>query len=258
MFIVKISFFIIIILLILEIYFNYFNVISKDKIEEEAFTQNENAKENVEPTSIDNMNENFESIPSEEIIQFNNPNLWCKISINKNDYTKYYIKMNNFNEKIFLEWKKLIDSLDYDVNTKELILETKEEHEALALVNLIISNMNNDIKMDEIIDNKLITVSIQKAKTHKLVCNKLKELILENNRSLEDKQYESSIRYNTDFNEDNSEYENIEIELKHPINAIKPQEKVSSNYEESFSAPVQQQVDMFEPIPYGGSEFAFL
>ena len=72
------------------------------------------------------------------------------------------------------------------------------------IVNLIISNMNNDIKMDEIIDNKLITVSIQKAKTHKLVCNKLKELILENNRSLEDKQYESSIRYNTDFNEDNS------------------------------------------------------
>ena len=257
--IIKITFFIIILLLILEFYFNYYNknnILEEDIESEEKFL-------NIDG---DDLNENFQSIQEEEdVIQFKNPNPWCKISINKNDYTKYYIKINNFDEEIFLEWKKLIDSIDYDVNTKELILETKEEHEALALVNLIISNMNKNIELDEIIDNKLITISIRKAKSHKLVCNKLKELIIENNKPLNERQYDTTIKYNTDINDDNSKYEDIEVELTKPINSppnvsaeIPPiEEKVLSNSQE-IPVNYPQPIESFQPIPYGGSEFALI
>jgi hypothetical protein len=251
----KTTFFIIILLLILEFYFNYFIKKQKNKLEENYEEDEKETFENIEG-SIEI--EQFESVQSEEdVIQFKNPNPWCKISINKNDYTKYYIKMNNFDEKIFLEWKKLIDSLDYDVESKELILETKEEHEALALVNLIISNMNNNIDINEIIDKKLITISIQKAKSHKLVCNKLKELILENNKVPYEREYDSTIRYNSDINEDESKYENIEIELTKPINSIDNLEKVLSNSTNNqMNTP--QPVENFLPIPYGGSEFSLI
>ena len=257
MFIFKTTVFVIVILLILEFYFNYFRKSNDKKVDEEPI-ENKEQVENFENKGNDNLEEVFGEKEDEEIIQFNNPNPWCKVSINMNDYTKYFIKINNFDEEIFLEWKKLIDSLDYDVDSKELILETREEYEALALVNLIISNMNKDIGIEEIMENRLITISIQKAKSHKLVCNKLKELIMENNKPIDQRNINNTISYNQDINEDNSIYENVEIKLDHPVNQnpvdnVQSQEKVYSNSQNN-SFPIES----FEPIPYGGSEFALI
>ena len=261
----KISIFIILILLILEFYFNYFHNEDDNKTNKKTSNESFENKEKVETKEILNEDKKYKNVEdTQNLIEFKNPNPWCKISINKDDYTKYYIKLNNFKEDKYLEWKKLIDSLDYDIETKELILETKEEYEALALVNLIISNMNEDIDLEEVINNKLITISIQKAKKHKLVCNKLKELITENNKSPEEKNFDTTIQFKQDYNDDMSKYEEIEISLsKNNDNNKEDFDSntscgIANNPEKVFSNSVNSKPEQFEPIPYGGLEYALL
>lgn len=259
-------FLIIMILLILEFYFNYYNKVFD--VEDEVNIENDSENEKVPNIEgDDSKTETFENLENtEETIAFKTPNPWCKISINNNDYTKYYIKLNNFNENKYLEWKKLIDSLDYDVKTKELILETEEESEALALVNLIISNMNGDIELDDILENRLISVSIQKAKTHKLVCNKLKELILDNNSKSTNKKFTDKLNYTTDMNDYDSNMEDETI-VENYINQNPIEEKTFSNSQDDMSnniavdnIPVSEPnyIENFEPTPYGGLEYALI
>lgn len=259
-------FLIIMILLILEFYFNHYSKVFDE--EPDVITDNNQENEDIKTVEGDtSKTEGFENLEnSEEVIDFKNPNPWCKISISKNDYTKYYIKLNNFNEDKYLEWKKLIDSLDYDVKTKELILETEEESEALALVNLILSNMNGDIELDDILENRLISVSIQKAKTHKLVCNKLKELILDNNSKSTNKKFNEKFNFSADMNDYDSNMDEETI-VENYINQNPIEEKTFSNSQDDVSnnisvdnIPVSEPnyIENFEPTPYGGSEYALI
>jgi len=103
------------------------------------------------------------------------PNPWIKI-VNDDLYTKYYIKINNFNAIKFIEWNKITNKLKYDKDNNNLIIRTKTEEEALALTNLFISNMNNDIELNEIIENNLINLSKSKA-SNKLVKRKIIDFI---------------------------------------------------------------------------------
>lgn len=215
--ILNISIGIIITLVCIEIYFSYFNTESMDNsINEEDITIDEEL---------------------DEVIEFKEPNPWCKIIVG--EITKYFIKINNFDEDKYLEWKKLINSLDYDVETRELILESNSEEEALALINLILSNMNNEIELDEILNKNLIHISIAKAKAHKLVCNKLVELIKEHSNIRTDNT-NSEVEYSMDTNE----------------NTIEILDNVNKN---KFSnEPLNNTFIPNGPSPYGGSEYALL
>lgn len=216
------------------------DIISDSSIISEISNEiNSEINDEVKDESNNEVNEEskFKKVNNNEIIVFNNPDPWCKVNIGDN-YTKYHIYLNVFDENKFIEWKKLIGSLDYDVENKELIIETNQEYEALALINLIISNMNNSIDFNEILNNKLISISIEKAKSHSLVCNKLKELIRENNSPINN--LKENIIKNFDVNNNNN-FEN-QINIIEPVNI----------------APQVEQFTSFEPTPYGGSEFAFL
>ena len=84
------------------------------------------------------------------------------------------------------------------------------------------------------------------------------KLIMENNKPIDQRNINNTISYNQDINEDNSIYENVEIKLDHPVNQnpvdnVQSQEKVYSNSQNN-SFPIES----FEPIPYGGSEFALI
>ena len=105
---------------------------------------------------------------------------WIKVK-NYDNYTKYYIKINNIDKKKLEEWEGLNDiNIKYNFTQKCLIIKCLTEEEALAIVNLFISNMCNEIEMNEIIENDMINVSYKKAKKYKMVKNKLIELIKEN------------------------------------------------------------------------------
>ncbi|MBT7076635.1 MAG: hypothetical protein HN930_02835 [Pelagibacterales bacterium] len=237
MIILNISIGIIITLICIEIYYSYFY--------KESVSENENM-DNDDDTESENL-EIYNGLANEndEVIEFKEPNPWCKIIVGLDNTTRYFVKINNFNEDKYLEWRKLINSLDYDVETRELILETNSEEEALALTNLIISNMNDEIEIEDILDKNLIHISVAKAKSHKLVCNKLIELIKDS----------SSIDIKASRNANNQvEYSidmNRHIETKQDLlNDVN--KKIFSN------EPMNNTFMPIAPTPYGGSEYALL
>tara|TARA_Y100000389_G_C17379824_1_gene473720 strand:- start:453 stop:1220 length:768 start_codon:yes stop_codon:yes gene_type:complete len=118
-----------------------------------------------------NFNDNYDN---QQIINFENPNPWNKIIINDIN-KKFFLKIYNYNEEKFIKWKTLIKNLDYDINTKELIIQ-EPENVSLAITHLILSNFNNEINFEEIINHNLIDISIEKTNI-KNVTKRLKSLI---------------------------------------------------------------------------------
>jgi hypothetical protein len=150
------------------------------KYEKEPFIVEEKKDEEKKPESYEkeDFSELIEEI--EEELKFDEPNPWTRINVNNNGNT-YHIVIYNFDEGKFMEWKKLVKNVNYDVSKKEFSIKSSSEEKALAIVNLVISHMNNDISVNEIIENRLINKSYLKAKKFPSVKIKLIELIKENN-----------------------------------------------------------------------------
>ena len=110
---------------------------------------------------------------------------WSKIVIGKK-YNKYYLKIENIKRYIdnFILWTEQPfiseDIIDIDVNDNFLIIKVSDEESALVIGNLMISNFMGDMTLDEIREKNMIAQSIAKAKKHKIISVKLKELIKEN------------------------------------------------------------------------------
>ena len=106
------------------------------------------------------------------------PEPWDKIK-KKTNYNIYYIRINIFNDDNYIKWKNITNKIDYNINNKYLIIKTPNMEEALAITNLYICCLNNEIDINEILDNDLIQLSTQKAMANNLVSLKLIELIKE-------------------------------------------------------------------------------
>jgi hypothetical protein len=100
---------------------------------------------------------------------------WDKI-VKKKKNTDYYIKINNINNRVLSQWQEVINNIRYD-NDKYVIIKTPTEEEALSILNLFISNINNEITIQDVIDNDLINLSKKKATSYKLVKKKIIDLI---------------------------------------------------------------------------------
>lgn len=107
---------------------------------------------------------------------------WTRVLYNPNDEYSYYfyikLKIPSLND--YENWKKVIPNLNFDPRTGELIIPSKDEASALALANLIIVNFMGQISLDEILQKKLIQISVSKAQKHEVVQNKLREQIMDN------------------------------------------------------------------------------
>lgn len=117
---------------------------------------------------------------------------WDKIETNSSTIgSKYYININSLglNNKYIKKlniWKELTlknkSNEDYNpisIEDDSIVFNTVRESDALVLCNLVINNLNNNITMDEIITDKLIKKTINKAKKYDLICIKLRDLINE-------------------------------------------------------------------------------
>jgi hypothetical protein len=115
-------------------------------------------------------------------IVYDKMNPWSKLVIkNGTEFPlNYYIPITIPSLNDFQNWKDMIPNLDFNPRTGELIIPSKDEGSALALANLIIANLNDQISINEIIEKQLIQISVAKAQSHELVRNKLREQILEN------------------------------------------------------------------------------
>ncbi len=136
-------------------------IISEGKLKKEAFTQNRSKP---------------------EVIEYNKPNPWSKIIINKQSEYPYLfhikIKIPSLND--FENWKQIIPNISFDPRSGELIIPSKDEASALALANLICSNFMGNLSLQNILDKNLIQISVNKAKSYEVVQNKLREQIMEN------------------------------------------------------------------------------
>lgn len=118
-------------------------------------------------------------------INTNVSDIWTRVEKDDDtNYKKYYVIVHDFDEKKFKQWNDIIpeDELEYIIETKEIMILSKDEKKAIAILNLIISHMQNNISMDDIIVGDLINRSIIKARKYDIVPIRLIELIKENNK----------------------------------------------------------------------------
>ena len=196
-----IGFTIIVCLLIIELIFYYHNKNEKfkNKIEDD---KNKKEEKKSTPNEIKPIQNNLLN-KIENLKEESNDNIkpWYEIRKLENGSNEYILKVNNFNENKLIKWKELITNFNYDNTNNKISYITNQEGEALAIINLVLSNLNNDIELKEILDNNLLQISIKKAINHKLVLKKLKDLIESSNN----KEINEDFEYNIDtYNIDNS------------------------------------------------------
>jgi hypothetical protein len=123
------------------------------------------------------------NIQDEQKVQnFDIPNPWSKIVYNSNNEYPYnfYIKLSIPSLNDYQTWKQIIPNLDFNPQSGELIIPSKDEPSALALANLIVINITGQLSLENILNKNLIQISIAKSRKYELVQNKLREQINEN------------------------------------------------------------------------------
>jgi hypothetical protein len=128
-----------------------------------------------------NIQPRVEKMSNNKIHEFDNPRPWTKVVIVEEDEFPFYfhfkVVIPSLND--FERWKEIIPNLDFNPNTREMIIPCKEEASALAVANLICINFSGQMTMQNILNKDLIRISIHKARTHEVVRNKLREQIMD-------------------------------------------------------------------------------
>ena len=172
----------------------------------------------------------------------NNPNPWNDKIYNENKEENYLfvLKVNNINsytsdyQNNLRNWKSIIPEINFNLKTGELIIPANDENFALAVANLLLSNFKNDLDFKNIMDKKLIQVSIYRLKSHQSVRIKIIEQILENTGNIQD-----ITDTNPDYEEDLADTATASVSVESP--EMTEQKKVTEN----ISA-------------YEGGEFSFI
>lgn len=160
--------------------FSYINNQISDNILYNKFEENDDLNETINPNMFGKPSE----YKKNNIIIWNiiDPNPWNKIIYKYNEKYPFYfyikIKIPSLND--YSNWKKIISNLDFDPITGEMIIPTEDEETALSIANLIISNFKGDLSLEDILNKNLIDISITKAKKYEVVKKKLIEQIMTN------------------------------------------------------------------------------
>lgn len=175
----------------------------------------------------------------QEEVHFGKGDIWSRMIVDKSsEYPySYHIKVAIPSLNDLQNWKKIIPNLNFNPQTGELIIPSKDEGSALAVANLIIANLNNLISMSDIINKQLLQISIAKAQSHELVRNKLKEQIMNN--------------LNIKSTMDASKVPNFETDLATKSNMLNKASDMFNkpSYEETMKHPIRD-VEGFDGADY--------
>ena len=173
---------------------------------------------------------------------------WNKIIYKQNsDFPYYYFitaTISNLSE--FEKWKNILPNLEFDPKRKSLVFNTKDEGTALAVANIVISNLQGKLSLEDILNKKLIPISINRTTHHDMIKHKIREQLTE--------------LVNQDWNS-NKPSENLDY-----------QEDIASTQTETNEAPVQKKMIANSPMAQndslpettglnaytGGSGFSFI
>jgi len=125
------------------------------------------------------------TIPKKVIIDkviFDKPNPWTRLDTDTSqDYPfRYFIKIKFSSLNDYQIWKQIVPNLDFNAQSGELIIPSKDEGSALGLVNLIIAQLNDHISLQDILNKNLIQISVAKAQEHEVIRSELRNQILDN------------------------------------------------------------------------------
>jgi hypothetical protein len=214
------------IIIIIQLYINFFVINKKVEIEEdeesvEEELSNINVNDINDVNNVNNVNNvNINKVP--DIINklgkptinnsnymlwvINKPKPWEEIVYKFED--KYPIKFVKTvfipNNEIFNKWKEIIPNIEINKNKLpnkvKLIIPARDEESALGILNLMINTFKNQLSFEEIIKNNLIEVSLLKIKNHPVIKKKIIEQIMEIKNDSDNDSDEINI--------DSSEFEN--------------------------------------------------
>ena len=140
------------------------------------------------------------------LYRFSNPNPWNAIVYNPTSNLSYLfiIKLNESPTTIqkysnmIQQWSQIIPNTKLNTQSMELIVPASDEESALAIINLILNNLKGDLTLKNIVDNKLIQVSLMKIKNYSSVRQKIIEQILDSvNQKRES--FNDSVDYHEDL-----------------------------------------------------------
>ena len=140
---------------------------------------------------------------------------------------------NIYSEKI-LNWYKLIPGVSFNKNTSELVVPAPDENSALAVTNLILNNLKGDLDFKNIIENRLIEVSLAKIRNYPSIRTKILEQIMESINGQSD-EINASLDYEEDLAEtvntiDEEQPENVEPNLAPSSNVVQPEAYEGNEY----------------------------
>ena len=158
---------------------------------------------------------------------------------------RFFIKVKIPSLNDYQTWKQIIPNLDFDSKTGELIIPSKDEAGALAIANLIISNFQGQLSIENILEKNLIPISITKAQQYEMVRNKLREQIIE---SIQNKLTESKTDYEQDLanNKNENKYENED------------QDEDQNEYAYETKIKSKESFEIIEPDAYEGIEYNYI
>ena len=193
-----------------------------------------------------------EVVPNKFIIwSFTQPVPWSQIIyVYDQEFPfRFFLKIHIPSLNDYQSWKQIIPNLDFDSKTGELIIPSKNEESALAIANLIVSNFQGQLTIDNILQKNLIQVSVTKALQYDVVKNKLREQIIEALHGQTNKLNRNAKPQSNDFEEDlakNKNQNHVEA-----LGSNANHEVINSESKETFVNPD-------EPVAYELDNLAYL
>jgi hypothetical protein len=182
-------------------------------------------------------------------------NPWSRIIKTKDEDYPYhfYLKINIPSLNDYTTWLQVIPNLGFDPQSGELIIPSKDEISALAIANLIAINFSGKISLTDILNKKLIPISINKARKHKIVQKKLREQIKEHIYG------KTLMKENTDFEQDlaiktQTNIDNITNDLTTMVAAPKSQSEFKDTFRHFTDQPMENNYNI---DPYDGNDFSY-
>ena len=175
-----------------------------------------------------------------------NPQPWNAIVFNPTKEFKYLfiikLNINNSNVNVYAnkigKWSNIIEGIQFNPNTGELIIPSSDDNTALAITNLVINNLKGDLNLKNIVENNLIQISIAKIQSYSSIRSKIIEQIIENIHG-----------ENLGHTEENLDYQE---DLAETANAP----SVNSEQVEENEKP--NQMESVQPLAYEGNEYSYL
>jgi len=209
---------------------------------------NANTVDSIVPLNL--FGEPHEVVPNKFIIwTFTQPVPWSQIIyVYDQEFPfRFFLKIHIPSLNDYQAWKQIIPNLDFDSKTGELIIPSKNEESALAITNLIVSNFQGQLTIDNILQKNLIQISVTKAQQYEVVKNKLREQIIEALHGQTQQLNRTTKPKSNDFEEDLAKTKNNVEALGSNSN----HEVINSESRETFVNPD-------EPIAYEVDNLAYL